>query len=122
MIFFRLILLVLGLLALMSGFGCGQDDATTTYSRTIHVSSGGRIKTLDPALASDLASRDMVAAFYDRLLQYDYSSRPYKLIPSMLESMPEISKNGKVYTFKLRDDLYFRDDRCFLKKDKATRR
>ncbi len=122
MIFFRLILLVLGLLALMSGFGCGQDNTTPASSRTIHVSSGGRIKTLDPALASDLASRDMVAAFYDRLLQYDYSSRPYKLVPSMLESMPEISKNGKVYIFKLRDDLYFRDDRCFLKKDKATRR
>jgi peptide/nickel transport system substrate-binding protein len=122
MTFFRPSLTLLGLLALTAGYGCGQNSDRNGTSRTINVSSGGRIKTLDPALASDLASRDMVAAFYDRLLQYDYSARPYKLVPSMLESMPQVSKNGKVYTFKLRDDLYFKDDPCFQKQGEAARK
>ncbi len=79
----------------------------------MYINAGGRVKTLDPALAADLNSRDMVAAFYDALLQYDYKARPYKLIPSMLSTMPTVDKSGCVYTFKLRDDLYFQKDKCF---------
>jgi ABC-type transport system substrate-binding protein len=60
-----------------------------------------------------LASRNIVAAFYDTLLQYDYNARPYKMIPSMLESMPQVSADLKTFTFKLRSDLYFQDDACF---------
>jgi ABC-type transport system substrate-binding protein len=82
----------------------------------------GRIKTLDPALASDLASRNMVAAFYDTLLQYDYTARPYKLIPSMLKSMPELDETKTVYTFCLRDDLYFSKDKCFKKLTEESRK
>ena len=40
----------------------------------------------------------------------------------MLTNMPEVSKNGKVYTFTLRDDLYFRNDPCFEGKGKAARK
>ena len=73
----------------LAGYGCGE---TEDAGRVMHISAGGRVKTMDPALAADLASRNIVAAFYDTLLQYDYTARPYKLIPSMLESMPVISQ------------------------------
>lgn len=75
--------------------------------------AGGAVKGLDPALADDLAGRDLTALCYDTLVQYDYLHRPYKLVPSMLTAMPEISADRKSYTFTLRDDLYFADEAGF---------
>jgi ABC-type transport system substrate-binding protein len=94
----------------LSGSGCSEDEDA---GRVMHLSAGGRVKTMDPALAADLASRNIVAAFYDTLLQYDYTARPYKLTPSMLESMPLVSSDLRTFTFKLRSDLLFQDDACF---------
>lgn len=92
--------------------GCSGNNVADRNLRVLRLSSG-RVKTLDPALASDLASRNMVAAFYDTLLQYDYTARPYKLVPSMLAKMPVADKAMTSYTFTLRDDLYFKSDKCF---------
>lgn len=98
------------------GQGAGNNPAKSMYLNC------GRVKTLDPALAADLASRNMVAAFYDTLLQYDYTARPYKLIPSMLKNMPELDESKTVYTFRLRDDLYFSENRCFENLQKLKRK
>lgn len=84
----------------------GQKSA----ARIFRSGAGGTVKTLDPAYADDLASRDLCALCYDTLVQYDYVTRPYRLIPSMAVSMPEISADRKSYTFTLRDDLLFADD------------
>lgn len=99
---------------------CGQGPGKNP-DKTLYLNCG-RIKTLDPALAADLASRNMVAAFYDTLLQYDYTARPYKLIPSMLKNMPELDKTKTVYTFTLRDDLYFSENKCFKAIPKTNRK
>jgi len=74
--------------------------------RILHLISS-QVRTLDPALADDLASRNLVGAVFDTLLQYDYLARPYKLKPSMLEKMPEASEDFTRYDFVLRDDLFF---------------
>lgn len=87
--------------------------ADTGAPRIFYTGAGGTVKTLDPAYADDLASRDLTALCYDTLLQYDYLSRSYKLVPSMAAKMPEISADGKSYTFTLRDDLLFADDGTF---------
>jgi ABC-type oligopeptide transport system substrate-binding subunit len=57
--------------------------------RELFSAAGGRVKTLDPVKADDLASRNMTGCIFDTLLQYDYMARPYKLVPSMLAKMPE---------------------------------
>ncbi|MBR7130701.1 MAG: hypothetical protein IKC82_01760 [Lentisphaeria bacterium] len=77
--------------------------------RILYSASGGTVKTLDPAFADDLASRDLTALCYDTLVQYDYLERPYKLVPSMLAKMPVISADRRSYRCELRDDLYFAD-------------
>jgi peptide/nickel transport system substrate-binding protein len=102
----------------------GCSDSNSGGDKTLRVLrlSSGRVKTLDPALASDLSSRNMVAAFYDTLLQYDYTARPYKLMPSMLASMPVADPTMKSYTFTLRDDLYFQVDKCFGETSLAARK
>ena len=79
----------------------------------LRTGAGGLVKTLDPVQADDLASRDLTALVYDTLLQYDYTARPYKLVPSMLKSMPEVSADFTRYEFELRDDLYFHPASCF---------
>ena len=107
-------------LGLLFGGGCGRSDRAVAGA--VHLAAGGRVKTLDPALADDLASRNMVAAFYDTLLEYDYVRRPYKLIPSMLACMPEANEEHTEYRFRLRDDLYFQDDPCFEGLPREARR
>lgn len=89
--------------------------------RTLFTAGGSRVKTLDPAQADDLASRNMIGAVYDTLLQYDYTARPYRLIPSMLAELPRVNETLDVYTFRLRDDLRFADDPCF-REDPGARR
>lgn len=103
-------------------FSCGGGSSEGGGERVMRVSAGGRINTLDPALAADLVSQYMVANFYDTLLQYDYAKKPYALAPSMLESMPKIDADARRYEFKLRDDLYFQKDPCFPGDDRTCRK
>ncbi len=110
------------LICLLFLCSCGKQEisAQADSERTLYTNTGGRINTVEPALASDYTSSIMVMSIYDTLLQYDYVERPYKLTPSMLASMPETSADGLSYKFRLRDDLYFQDSPCF--KDKDDRR
>lgn len=115
-------LLILLLAGLMFLPGCERKDAAAPAERVMYVGAGGRVKSFDPALAEDLFSRNLVACVYDTLLQYDYVERPYRLRPSMLREMPSANPVMTTYTFKLRDDLYFRDDPCFAGAPKEKRR
>jgi ABC-type transport system substrate-binding protein len=54
-----------------------------------------------------------ISRIYEGLLQYDYLARPYKVIPMLAEKMPHISDDGLVYTFTIRQGIYFQDDPCF---------
>ena len=105
-IIFSAILTVLFLAA------CGDSSE---QGRVVHIAAASPVKTLDPALAEDVASRNMAGALYDTLLEYDYLKRPYQLKPSMLIKMPEMLNSGKTFRFELRDDLYFVPDKCFGK-------
>lgn len=103
-------------------FFCCATAKAEEPERTLYTSGGSRVKTLDPAQADDLASRNMVAAVYDTLLEYDYTAKPYRLIPSMLAEMPTVNQTLDIYTFRLRDDLKFAEDRCFDGMPESARR
>lgn len=92
--------------------GCGRASGEKA-GREIHIATATQVKTLDPALAGDLASRNMAGALFDTLLQYNYTRRPYVLEPSMLARMPEMREGGASYYFELRDDLFFVSDPAF---------
>lgn len=68
---------------------------------------------LDPIQADDLYSGIESSNAYEGLLSYHYLKRPYVLVPLLAESMPEISKDGKTYTFKLKKGVLFNDDAAF---------
>lgn len=87
--------------------GCGREESNS-MQKTLYMTLGKPLTTLDPALASDTASQNIVAALYDTPLQYLYTEKlPRKLVPGFLAEMPEVSPDGKVYKCRLRSDLKF---------------
>lgn len=69
--------------------------------------------TLDPVQGSTQYDNRGCNLVYQTLLQYKYLERPLKLVPLLLSEMPTVSADGKVYRFKLRQDVFFHDDPCF---------
>jgi oligopeptide transport system substrate-binding protein len=98
--------------------GCTKNSALDS-SATYYASSPAKIKGLDPAFADDLYSGLEVTRVYEGLLQYSYLKRPYQLEPALAEAMPSISRDGKVYTFKIKKDVVFQDDAAFKSEDQA---
>ncbi|HRR28123.1 MAG TPA: ABC transporter substrate-binding protein [Victivallales bacterium] len=88
----------------------------------LRINAGGRVTTIDPALAADFISGHIVCALYDTLLEYDYAERPYRLIPAMLTEMPVVSENSKIFTFSLRNDLFFAEHGFMSGKSKEERK
>jgi ABC-type transport system substrate-binding protein len=66
--------------------------------------------TFDPAMYQDLYSGMVLDQIIDPMITYDHLSRPAKLIPNTLESMPEVSADGMTYTFRVRKGIYFTPD------------
>jgi ABC-type transport system substrate-binding protein len=67
----------------------------------------------DPVRVSDNYSATVNEAIFERLLTYDYLARPAKLVPMLAEALPEVTDEGKTYTFRLRKNVYFADDPAF---------
>ncbi len=72
-----------------------------------------RIRGFDPVTAGDVASSLAIARVYEGLLQYSYLARPYRLEPCLASTMPEVSEDCLIYTFKIRRGAFFQDDFCF---------
>lgn len=86
-----------------------KDDVPNT----VQIAVPAKIKGLDPAMAGDLYSGEMIGNLYEGLLDYDYLKRPYRMKPNLAESMPTVSKDGKIYTFKIKKGVLFQDDAAF---------
>jgi ABC-type transport system substrate-binding protein len=67
----------------------------------------------DPARVSDLYSNVITEAVFERLLSYDYLARPAKLVPEAAEALPEVTDNGRTYTFRIKKGIYFAPDPAF---------
>jgi len=67
----------------------------------------------DPVRVFDLYSATVNEAIFDRLLTYDYLARPAKLAPMAAEALPEVTDEGRTYTFRLRKGIYFTPDPAF---------
>lgn len=64
-------------------------------------------------MASDVGSAAQIAKVYEGLLSYHWLKIPFELVPNLAEAMPEISKDGMTYTFKIRKGVFFQDDAAF---------
>ncbi len=89
----------------------GQQGGASDDTLRIPVISDA--KTLDPAQVEDVYSHYMVSLVYESLYEYHYLKRPFEVIPSVAETMPEISKDGLTYTIKIKKGVNFIDHPAF---------
>lgn len=94
-----------------------EDDSpkkpTRLADNQIFILPGGEPPTLDPHLSGDAASAEYVVEIYSGLMVYD---RELNLLPDIAESY-EVSDDGLVYTFKLRDDAVFQNGKTITAED-----
>lgn len=95
--------------------GCRVPDNSDRMIFRYNESAG--IGTLDPAYAKDQALIWGCSQIYNGLIQLDTMLRP---MPSIAKEW-SISEDGKTYTFRLRDDVYFHKSELFGTAD-STRR
>ena len=67
----------------------------------------------DPAQISDLYSRTLTAGILEAPLTYDYLARPAQLKPQTAAALPEITDDGRRFTFRIKPGIYFADDPAF---------
>src|SRR5260370_23783100 len=67
----------------------------------------------DPAMASEIYSGAVIAAIMEPLLTFDYLARPVKVIPLTAAALPEITDNGRTYTFRIKPGIVFANDPVF---------
>ena len=84
--------------------------AQTTFRRHME-----RVNSMDPVNADAVPASRAVSLVYETLLEYDYTARPYRLIPGVATALPEVSSNGQVYVFHLDPAARFVADPCFGK-------
>ena len=72
------------------------------------------ISTFDPAIGYDWQNWSMIKSLFDGLM--DYKAGTTELIPDLAESY-EISDDGLVYTFKLREGVKFHNGRELTSED-----
>jgi peptide/nickel transport system substrate-binding protein len=80
--------------------------------RYFHYNDYSGIASLDPAFAKNQSITWAVHQLYSTLVEVDSQLH---VIPSVAKSW-KISDDGTVYTFYLRDDVFFHDDVCFQNK------
>lgn len=79
----------------------------------IMILPGGDPPTMDPHLSGDATSAEYMVELYSGLMAYNID---LELIPDVAESY-EISEDGTVYTFQLRENAQFQDGSPILAED-----
>lgn len=100
---------IAGLLLGSAQAGSNPADPAKVLRMAFPVAETG----FDPVRVSDLYSNVVNAAIFQPLVNYDWMARPSTIVPDAAEALPEISEDGKLYTFKIRKGLYFSADPAF---------
>jgi ABC-type transport system substrate-binding protein len=82
-------------------------------SKVLHVSFEAADDGFDLTRTNSLYTHWLMEAVFEPLLTYDYLARPVKLIANSAEALPEISADGKTWTFHLKKGIYFTPDPAF---------
>jgi peptide/nickel transport system substrate-binding protein len=90
---------------------CTSKQHNYNDSQVFRYNEHANITTLDPAFAKDLRTIWVTNQLFNGLVQLD---NQLEVLPDIATSW-EISADGKRYTFKLRDDVYFHKHAVFGK-------
>jgi oligopeptide transport system substrate-binding protein len=73
-------------------------------SRTVSIAFDSDIPTLDPAVGYDSQSEAVERLIFDQLVTYDSGTH---LVPLLARDMPNVSADGRTFTFQLREGAQF---------------
>ena len=90
-------------------FGCARHENGNTNLKIFKYNEAAGLLTLDPIYAKDQPHIWACNQLYNSLVAFDDEMN---IVPSAAKSW-QISEDGKVYTFILRDDVFFHNDSCF---------
>ncbi|MDN4056768.1 ABC transporter substrate-binding protein [Massilia sp. YIM B02769] len=107
-----------GVLAFPAAAQAPAAPSNPAPEKVLHMFLSTSETGLDPAAASDIATLSLLENIFDPLLRYDYLARPVKLRPNTATQMPEISADGRTYTFRIRPGIHFTDDPAFKGKQR----
>lgn len=110
----RLLVCALAVIMALSMVACGGNDSTPTSTapsstesasagesgQILNVMTEVEVASLDPQVATDGTSFEVIANYTDGLMQMDASG---KAVPAIAESY-DVSDDGLTYTFHLRED------------------
>ncbi len=96
-----------------SGSGDEPANQVKLDENQVFVLPGGDPPTLDPHLSGDATSAEYVVEIYSGLVAYDLD---LNLIPDVAQSY-EVSDDGLVYTFKLRENAVFHNGKPIRAED-----
>lgn len=99
--------------------GCEQKQSNSPSILNFYVKE--KVRSMDPILAGDIYSQQVVAQVYEGLLHFHYLKRPLQLEPLLAEALPEISPDGRVYTIKIKKNVLFHRDPLFKNKPRELR-
>lgn len=101
----------------ISGFlllaGAAQAASPADPGKVVHIAFEAADNGFDLVATRSHYSATVGEAIFESLLSYDYLARPAKLVPNTSEALPEISADGKTYTFHLKKNIYFTSDPAF---------
>lgn len=111
--YIRSFLLILIVFTLVLG-ACGKseeqdissEEADEQEEKVVHLSAPGEIPSLDPTLADNDFSFNVINQVFEGLYRLDKDGEPQL---AMAASEPDVSDDGRVYTFTLRDDVTWSD-------------
>jgi peptide/nickel transport system substrate-binding protein len=88
---------------------CGGDQKEENNKTVFNYNEMNGITSLDPAVANNFENIGAVNQLFNGLVQTD---NELNVIPCIAHTF-KISPDGLVYTFLLRNDVYFHDNACF---------
>lgn len=100
---------ILLLLLMLSLFSCGGKKNDNSDKKIFHYNELGGISSLDPAATRNTENIWAVNQLFNGLVQMDDK---LNIEPSIAKSW-DISEDGRIYTFHLRNDVLFHDHELF---------
>ncbi|MBR5091436.1 MAG: peptide ABC transporter substrate-binding protein [Ruminiclostridium sp.] len=91
----------------------GSCSEVTGEEKEINIAIGSPPITIDPQLAYDTGSAEVISFFMTTLYTYNSDN---ELVPGLAESY-EVSQDGRVYTFHLKEGLRWSNGRPILAED-----
>ena len=89
--------------------GCSSNSDSGAAGGSITVAYQNDISTLDPAIGYDWQNWSIIKSIFGGLM--DYEPGTSNLVPNLAAEEPEISADGKTFTFKLRSGVLFHNGR-----------